>query len=44
MKFQVIQISGSAGLYYLVIKPRHLNFRMKRKIVSTLLNGMFHHK
>ncbi len=43
---QVIQISGSASLYYVVkseIKA-NINIKMKKKILSTLLNGMFTHK
>jgi len=42
-----IQISGSASLYYIMksddIKP-DLNVKVKRKILSILLNGMFTHK
>ncbi|XP_023341040.1 protein zer-1 homolog [Eurytemora carolleeae] len=42
-----IQISGSASLYYVVksesIKP-DLNVKVKRKILSILLNGMLTHK
>ena len=45
---KVIQISGSASLYYVVkieLEQRPtINIKMKRKILSTLLNGMFAHK
>ena len=40
---QVIQISGSASLYYVVKSelPGPINVKLKQKILSTLLNGMF---
>ena len=43
---QVIQISGSASLYYVVKSelPGPINVKLKQKILSTLLNGMFAHK
>ena len=43
---QVIQISGSASLYYVVKSELRdsINVKMKKKILSTLLNGMFAHK
>lgn len=44
---KVIQISGSASLYYVVKSEairKHLNVRVKRKVLCTLLNGMFAHK
>ena len=43
---KVIQISGSASLYYVVKSELHgaINVKLKRKILSTLLNGMFAHK
>ena len=44
--FQVIQISGSASLYY-VVRSEHsnrINIKVKQKILGTLLNGMFAHK
>ena len=46
MVFKVIQISGSASLYYVVKTELHgaINVKLKRKILSTLLNGMFAHK
>lgn len=39
---KVIQIPGSASLYYIVKieNRRTINVKMKRKILSTLLNGM----
>lgn len=43
---KVIQISGSASLYY-VVKSEirlNLNVKVKQKILATLLNGMFAHK
>ncbi len=43
---KVIQISGSASLYY-VMKSEvrsSVNVRMKRKVLATLLNGMFVHR
>ena len=42
-----IQISGSASLYYVVKSEslkRDWNVKVKRKILSTLLNGMLTHK
>ncbi len=42
-----IQISGSASLYYVAKSEalkRDLNLRVKRKILSTLLNGMLTHR
>lgn len=44
--FQVIQISGSASLYYIVKSEIRdmINVKMKKKILATLLNGMFAHK
>jgi len=42
-----IQISGSASLFYVIKSDSHkaeLNPKMKKKILSTLLNGMFAHK
>ena len=43
---QVIQISGSASLYYVVKSELRdsINVKMKKKILATLLNGMFAHK
>ena len=43
---QVIQISGSASLYYVVKSEVRdsINVKMKKKILATLLNGMFAHK
>eukprot|EP00095_Tigriopus_kingsejongensis_P005858 snap_masked-scaffold38_size502422-processed-gene-0.10 protein:Tk05858 transcript:snap_masked-scaffold38_size502422-processed-gene-0.10-mRNA-1 annotation:"zer-1-like protein" len=43
---KVIQISGSASLYYVVKLElkQNINVKMKKKILSTLLNGMFAHK
>ncbi len=43
---KVIQISGSASLYYIVKSEirRNINIKMKRKVLSTLLNGMFAHR
>ena len=42
----MIQISGSASLYYVVKSelPGPINVKLKQKILSTLLNGMFAHK
>uniref|UniRef100_A0A0K2TYN5 Protein zer-1 homolog n=1 Tax=Lepeophtheirus salmonis TaxID=72036 RepID=A0A0K2TYN5_LEPSM len=42
----VIQISGSASLYYVLTSPINtlINVKMKRKIIVTLLNAMFNHK
>ncbi len=44
--WQVIQISGSASLYYAVKSEIRgaINVKVKRKILSTLLNGMFAHR
>jgi len=43
---KIIQISGSASLYYVVKSEirQSINVKMKKKILSTLLNGMFAHK
>ena len=44
---KLIQISGSASLYYVAKSEavkRDLNLRVKRKILSTLLNGMLEHR
>ncbi|TRY64313.1 hypothetical protein TCAL_04628 [Tigriopus californicus] len=43
---KVIQISGSASLYYVVKVElkENINVKMKKKILATLLNGMFAHK
>ena len=44
---QIIRISGSASLYYIVKNDDfkgQINLKMKKKILSTLLNGMFAHK
>eukprot|EP00096_Caligus_rogercresseyi_P002418 TRINITY_DN1453_c0_g2_i1.p1 TRINITY_DN1453_c0_g2~~TRINITY_DN1453_c0_g2_i1.p1 ORF type:complete len:838 (-),score=283.76 TRINITY_DN1453_c0_g2_i1:244-2757(-) len=42
----VIQISGSASLYYVLTSQINslINVRMKRKIIVILLNAMFNHK
>ena len=43
---KVIQISGSASLYYVVRSEvrASINLKMRRKVLSTLLNGMFAHR